>query len=90
MVLNIDMVNKMSWKDILKTLTPYEQSVADEFGDDEDMQKPDYKLPEELEEAADTSWMNEFMQQPKNKTAGQKSFIARAKKNLEEEKRKGN
>jgi len=77
----------MSWKDILKTLTPYEQSVAEEFADDEDLEKPN-QLPENLEEAADTSWMDDFVRKPK--TAGQKAFIARAKKNLEEEKRKGN
>ena len=78
----------MSWKYILKNLTDYEQAVADEFGDDEDMENPKYKLPEELEEAADTSWMDDYIRKPK--TAGQKTFIARAKKNLEEEKRKGN
>jgi hypothetical protein len=32
----------MSWKNILKKLTDYEEAVADEFADDEDMEKPDY------------------------------------------------
>mgnify|MGYP003644612489 CR=1 FL=1 len=30
----------MSWKDILKNLTEYEEAVAEEFAEDEDMEKP--------------------------------------------------
>ena len=29
----------MSWQDILKKLSPYERAVADEFADDEDMER---------------------------------------------------
>jgi len=32
----------MSWKNILKKLSDYEEAVAEEFATDEDMEKPDY------------------------------------------------
>tara|TARA_R110002051_G_scaffold322448_1_gene412965 strand:- start:224 stop:457 length:234 start_codon:yes stop_codon:yes gene_type:complete len=75
----------MSWKDILKNLTEYEEAVAEEFAEDEDMEKPKHKIPDIDDGMANLDWMNDYIRKPK--TAGQKTFIARAKKNLDEEKR---
>ena len=43
------------------------------------------KIPDIDDGMANLDWMNDYIRKPK--TAGQKTFIARAKKNLDEEKR---